>query len=1023
MKEMKIKFESNLEYQTDAVNSICDIFEGEEIFQSNFSVPNAKNMQMELLESDSEGVGNTIKSLDENLLANIQKIQLRNGIPQSTQSDFKKNGMNFTVEMETGTGKTYVYLKTIFELNRRYGMTKFVIVVPSIAIKEGTQKSLDITKSHFKGEYDNIVYDYFVYNSSKLEQVHSFAVNTDIQIMVINIASFHKSLDSKDKTNIIHRYNDKLGCAPIELIQKTSPIVIIDEPQTVEGKKKSDADKVNQGYKAIKTLNPLCCLRYSATHRTPYNMMYKLDSIDAYNMKLVKQIEVASVKEVGFDNDAYISLLKVKNDKGAIKAHIEVDKQASNGKVSKKTVWVGQGDDLHDITNRDLYEGYIVRDIEYVGNSWRITFDSNDRVVTQGYSLGIEQTDRIKRQQIRMTIQSHLDKEKALRSRGVKVLSLFFIDKVSNYRLYDTEGNARKGKYARMFEEEYAKLINHSDYRDLFYSVEHKPDEIENIHNGYFSIDKTKKVITEGNYESFVESTGNKAIDEDTYNLIMKDKEKLLSFDSPLRFIFSHSALKEGWDNPNVFQICTLNESNAYIKKRQEIGRGLRLCVNQDGERVYGFDTNVLTVVANENYEQFAKALQSEIEEDEKIKFGMLKRHSFAHIEVGLENNVPVRLDEEKSSQLYDYLLNKGYINEEIIDKKTKEVAGRIQDSLKHDLKEDAVEVPAEFTPIKDSIIKVLQRASGNYMNLKNRDDACKVTLKKEFLLNEDFKVLWDKIKHKTTYSVKFDSGELILKCAEKISEIKVHRGLIVTEKAKLEISEGGVHRGDNDVVTGVSQLEESVSVLPDIVTYLQNETGLTRKTIVDILLKSENLDKFKMNPQSFIEQSIDIIRYELRKYLLKGIEYHRLDGDIWCQELFDNPDLKGYLNSNLLPSESNKSPYDYVIYDSKKERKMALEFERSNNVKLYAKLPAWFKIDTPIGPYNPDWVIVWEQGEEQKLYFVVETKGGLFEDKMRQSEMDKIAYGKKHFEALKTGVVLHETDNFEDIRAKIFSK
>lgn len=1015
MKEMKIKFESHLEYQNDAVNSICDIFEGEEIFQSNFAMPTVKGQQTELGKNDTEGAGNEIKALEENLLANIQKVQLRNGIPQSTQSDFKKNGMNFTVEMETGTGKTYVYLKTIFELNRRYGMTKFVIVVPSIAIKEGTKKSLAITKDHFRGQYDNVIYDYFVYDPNKLGQVRSFAADDTIKIMVINIDAFRKSLDNKDKSNIIHRYSDTLGCPPIEMIQKTSPVVIIDEPQSVDNTEKSK--------EAIATLNPLCCLRYSATHKNPYNMVYKLDSIDAYNLKLVKQIEVASATFEGFDNEAYLDLVKVDNRSGIV-AHVELNVQ-TRGKISRKKVKVKSGDDLYSITNREQYEGYIVEDIVYDGEAWTMTFTSNNKVLREGRPIGAVD-DIIKREQIRMTIEAHLDNELKLNPRGIKVLSLFFIDKVANYRTYDEEGNEQAGKFATMFEEEYRALASKPKYRTLFNDVRDIDQSLDKVHDGYFSIDKKGKSSNKkAKFECYVDSTGKSARDESTFNLIMNKKEELLGFDSPLRFIFSHSALKEGWDNPNVFQICTLNETKKEDKKRQEIGRGLRLCVNQDGERVKGFEVNTLTVVANQSYEDFAAALQKEIEEDEGIVFGLLKKHSFAHIEIGNENNKPVYLDEERSTELYNYFVTKGYVKEERISKKSSEVAGRVQDKLKLDLKDNKVDIPEEFSEMKYPILKVLKRISGNFMNIKNRDDLRQVTFKKEFLLNEDFKVLWDKIKYKTTYSVSFDSQKLIENCVRDIQDLRVISGKLVVRKVKLAITEGGVQEGDEKAVEKVKQLSQDVPVLPDIVTYLQNETELTRKTIVDILLKSDRLDLFKKNPQLFIESVIDIIINQKRLCLFdsNGVQYERIADDVWCQELFDNQDLKGYLSSNLLESNSNKTPYDYVIYDSDVERDMAEKFEVSDNVKVFAKLPSWFKIDTPLGPYNPDWVLVWEEDDEQKLYFVVETKGGLNSKSIRLTEKAKVVCGKKHFAAIDTGVHMELADSFDTFTDNVISK
>lgn len=1013
-KKMTLKFESHLEYQDEAVNSICDIFEGEEIFQSNFSIAPIKGEENNLFQQATIGIGNSIKMIEEDMLANVQRIQLRNGVPQSTAESFKKEGMNFSVEMETGTGKTYVYLKTMFELNKRYGFTKFIIVVPSIAIKEGTYKSLQITKAHFKSEYENVVYDYFVYDPAKLEQVRSFATSDTIQIMVINIDAFRKSFESEDensKSNIIHRYNDKLGYKPIDLIKETRPVVIIDEPQSV--------DNTDKAKEAVAALNPLCCLRYSATHRNPYNMMYKLDSVDAFELKLVKQIEVATATVEGFQNDAYIDLIKVDN-KAGIKAQVELDFQR-NGKVDRKKTWVKQGQDLFDLTKREQYEGYIVEDIWMEDEQWHMSFTSNDKVVKQGVASGSMNDELLKREQIRMTIEAHLDKEITLNPLGIKVLSLFFIDRVANYREYDAEGNRQNGKYARMFEEEYNKLIQKHKYRSLFNEMKDRDVEVSNIHDGYFSVDKKGKVSnTKDKFECYVDTSGKTAKDDDAFNLIMRDKERLLSFDTPLRFIFSHSTLREGWDNPNVFQICTLNDTAQKIKKRQEIGRGLRLCVNQDGERVKGFEVNTLTVMANESYEAFAKTLQNEIEEDTGIKFGYLQKHSFARIEITKENDKKVYLNEEKSAEIYDYFVEKGYVREEVINKKTKEFAAKVQDKLKLDLRDNRVDIPEEFAYIKTPILKVLKRISGNFMNIKNRNDARKVTFKKEFFIdNEDFKTLWDKIKHKTTYSVKIDSAKLIERCANRIcSDVIVGKGRFITRKVKLDITEGGVLEEEKTLRESMRTIDDTVATLPDIVTYLQNETGLTRQSIVSILVGSKRLDAFKKNPQAFIESAIDIIRMEMRLLLVDGIKYQRIDDDVWCQELFDNKELQGYLSSNLL--ESKKSPYDYVIYDSIPELRMAQHFESSDNVKVFTKLPRWFKIDTPLGGYNPDWALVWDDGNEQKLYFVVETKGGLFENSIKTTEGAKIACGQKHFAAIETEVKLELADSFDILQDKI---
>lgn len=1007
-KQMILQFENDLDYQNEAIGSICDVFEGEETFQNIFSMTDNRGR------IENIGIGNALQLSGDEILANMQAIQLRNGLPQTTPEAFSENKMNFSVEMETGTDKTYVYLKTIFEMNKRYGFTKFIIVVPSIAIKEGTYKTLNITRDHFRGDYENVVYDYFIFDSSNLGQVRSFVTADTIQIMVINIDAFRKSFENDDdsnKSNIIHRYNDQLGYKPIDLIKETNPVVIIDEPQSVDNTPKSK--------EAIASLNPLCCLRYSATHRNPYNMMYRLDSIDAYEKKLVKQIEVATVDVEDFQNEAYAKLIKVDNSNG-IKAQIEVDCQ-NKGKVSRKKIWVKQYDDLFDKTKRELYEGYIVEDIWFDGDLWNISFTSNDKILKQGFPIGSVGDDLIKREQIRMTIETHLDKELVLNPKGIKVLSLFFIDKVSNYRLYDEEGNRSLGKYALMFEEEYEKLIRRPKYQGL----KARNTEVRKVHNGYFSVDKKSKASNKKDkFEVEVDTTGKTAKDDDTFNLIMRDKEHLLSFDSDLRFIFSHSALCEGWDNPNVFQICTLIESSSDLDKRQKIGRGLRLCVNQDGQRIRGFEVNTLTVMANESFEDFTKSLQTELEKEMGVVFGVLRKHAFARIISRYVNGTPVYLGEVKSLQLFNSFLEKGYVIETIVNTKTQETGGKIQDKLRIALKANSVEIPEDFLPFKDDVIKTLKRVSGNYMNIKNANDKKVLKPNKRVLIdNSDFKELWDRIKFKTKYSVKVDTETLIQNCVEDIQEnLLIGKGRFVRKKVKLIIDEGGVSQNEQSFDTNTRLIEEQSASLPDIVTFLQNETGLTRSTIVAILLKSNRLEAFKKNPQAYIEFVLDVIRRKKIGLLVDGIKYERLEGDVWCQELFESQELKGYLNSNLL--ESAKSPYDYVIYDSDIEKEIAKKLEDSANVKVYAKLPSWFIIDTPLGSYNPDWVLVWEQDDEQKLYFVVETKGKNILEELTLSEQQKIRCGKEHFKAIDTGVeMLAPVKDFENLTKRISAR
>jgi type III restriction enzyme len=978
---MKIKFNPNLDFQREAISSIVDIFEGQEVCNSSFTVAPLKTEKgwLDGMQQWDLGIGNRLRLLDEDILANVKKIQLRNGLAPSESLD----GLNFTVEMETGTGKTYVYLRMLFELHQTYGFTKFIIVVPSLAIKEGVYKSLQMTEEHFKGLYNNIQFDYFVYDSQKLGQVRNFATSDYIQIMVINIDAFRRSFtdpEREDKANIIHRAHDRMtGSKPIEFIQATNPIVIIDEPQSVDTTEKSK--------EAIRSLNPLCTLRYSATHVDKHHMMYKLDSVDAYERKLVKQIEVAGIEVKDSHNKAYVKLLNVDNKKSPIRAQIELDIAGSNSDVTRKKKWVKRGDDLLDLSGgRNLYDGYIIEDIYCEKGNEYISFTSKPDIVGLNQAIGEVNDDEYKRLQIRKTIEEHLDKETQRRAQGLKVLSLFFIDRVANYRWYDDDGNPQPGKYAVMFEEEYKRAIRRPKYRTLFEGADLET-VAEGIHNGYFAVDKKKDASGNGIFKES-RGAGTTQADESAYQLIMRDKERLLSFESKLKFIFSHSVLKEGWDNPNVFQICTLNETASVLKKRQEIGRGLRIAVNQDGERVHGFDVNRLTVMANESYEDFARQLQKEIEEEEGIRFGIVESHLFANIPIPTSDHRTEYLGVDASRKLWDHLKEKGYID----------AKGKVQDSLRADLKTGDVDLPRDVQDHAGQITAVLRKVAGN-LNIKNAADRKRVKLSKVVFLSEEFKDLWERIKYRTTFRVDFDSEKLIEKCTEEIQKsLVVGRARFITRKARLDVDRGGIQ---------AEAVQESAAVyeardyhLPDVVGYLQNETNLTRRTLVEIMKRSDRLGDFKKNPQKYIEQVSAIIKRQMRLFIVDGIKYRKLgDQYYYAQELFEENELYGYLSKNML--ESKKSVYDHVIYDSDVEERFAKSFELSDDVKVYAKLPGWFKIDTPLGTYNPDWAVLVEANGQDRLYFVVETKGNLFSDALRATEQAKIDCGREHFKAL----------------------
>jgi len=982
---MKLQFDKNLEYQHQAIASIVDLFRGQTPMQTNFTVSAYKGL-IGLFDTEN-GIGNRLELDEERILGNLQEIQLREGLPQT--KTLKAGNYDFDVEMETGTGKTYVYIRTILELHKNYGFSKFIIVVPSLAIKEGVYKFLQITEEHFKDLYDNVIYNYFIYDSSNLEQVRCFAVSNNIEIMVINIDAFRRGFTdpTKDtKANIIHRTNDRLnGMRPIELIQETSPIVIIDEPQSVDTTPKSK--------EAIKSLNPLCTLRYSATHVEKHNLVYKLDAVDSYNLELVKQIEVAGFATKDYHNKAYIKLLSVNNKRSPITARLEMDVKNRKGEAKRSTVTVRCGNDLYDKSKgRDVYEGYIISEIYCEEGNEYVAFTSKPDILRIGKAVGDVDDLAIKEQQIRKTIEEHLDKELTLNKQGIKVLSLFFIDRVANYRYYDEDGNPQKGIYAQLFEKHYSELIKRPKYNTLFKDIDLET-AAGDVHNGYFSTDR-KGVLKD--------TSGKTLADEDVYNLIMKDKERLLSFNTELRFIFSHSTLREGWDNPNVFQICTLNETKSEIKKRQEIGRGLRLCVNQAGERQHGFSINTLTVVANESYEDFANALQKEYEIESGIKFGIIEKHLFSNIPVKKEDGSVGYLGQKASKIIVKNFLENGYIDEK----------GKVQGKLKTALKENKLEIPKEFEPVEAEITALVRKVSSR-LNIKNNDDKRIIKLNKRVYLDPEFKELWDRIKYKTTYSVDFDSEKLIEECYKEMQRsLFVSSAKLIYTKAGLDVSEGGV--STKELERYAVKLDDLRENIPDIIAYLQNETNLTRKTIVDILLYSRTIHLFKKNPQRYMEQVAKIITAKMRQMIVAGIKYTKIgDDEYYTQELFEKEELTGYLHKNMI--ESKKSVFEYVVYDSANEESFATSFENNVHVKLYAKLPGWFKISTPLGFYNPDWVVLIEVDGKDKLYFVLETKANIMFENVRPIESAKIKCGKKHFEALGNEVIFDDIDSFEE--------
>lgn len=1037
---MKLKFKQQ-DFQTDAVNAVCALFDGQQRETSTFSMERSGN-QMRLFQD--VGVANTLYLNDEDIVENMKAVQRKNLLPQTDDLQ----GRQFSIEMETGTGKTYVYTKTVYELNRLYGFTKFIIVVPSVAIREGVYKSLQITQEHFSALYDNVPCRYFIYNSAKLSDVRGFATSANIEIMIINIDAFRKA------ENVINQQQDRLnGDAAIRFIQDTNPIVIIDEPQSV--------DNTQKAKDAIASLNPLCIFRYSATHREKVNLLYRLTPVDAYQMGLVKQICVSSNQIAGGFNKPYIKLLSVSNDNG-FRARIDMDIADKDGKVSRKAITVKQDADLFKLSgNRSLYEGYTVSGIDCTPGMEQIELSGVD-AVQLGKSIGDIDESIIKRAQIRRTIEAHLDKELRYTQKGIKVLSLFFIDEVKKYRNED----GGKGVYAEMFEEAYIELMKLPKYEHLRGRF---PADAERVHDGYFSQDK------KGNYKN---TKGDTQDDYNTYNTIMKDKEWLLSFDCPLRFIFSHSALKEGWDNPNVFQVCTLIEQKSTLTARQKVGRGLRLCVNQDGERIEDRDINLLHVMANESFAEFADTLQKEIEDETGVKFGVLQLDLFSGMVFEETVTEEKPLTEEQAATLLSHLAGEGFIKsdmpaseaselpQELETAKAKAVeviareggitpeaitaltaqktvvvqksisydsaqellscfenkgyitkSGRIKDSMKAAVQEGTLELPPHLESARVQIENMIRRADAK-PPIRDASRDVTVRLKKEVTASPEFLELWDKIKQKTTYRVKIDESELIRRSVKGLKNMEpIPKARIITQTADIQIDNPGVTYTERGIKT--SALSDSYSSLPNILTIIGGQTLTKRATVYEILKESGRLLDFLNNPQMFIENVTQIILDIRRTLAIDGISYKKIYGEeYFIQEIFDSAELIANLDRNAVAVEH--SVYDYVIYDSTTvEKPFALDLDDDPDVKMFFKLPSRFKVDTPIGTYNPDWAVYVEIDGMKKLYFVLETKGKTNELDLRGREDLKIRCGRAHFKAIGSGAELHVATKWSDFKIR----
>ncbi len=1042
---MKLKFK-NQDFQTDAMNAVVDLFTGQEKTRSTFSVVEEKQMSL----MNSLGIGNALYIDAQTLSDNMHTVQKRNNLPMTPNA----SDMQFCIEMETGTGKTYVYTKTIFELNRKYGFTKFIIVVPSIAIREGVYKSFEVTKEHFGLQYDNVPCRYFIYNSAKLSDVRQFATSANIEIMIINIDAFKKS------ENIINQAQDRLnGETAMRYIQDTHPIVIIDEPQSV--------DNTPKAKDAIASLNPLCVLRYSATHREKINLLYRLTPVDAYLMGLVKQISVSSNQVAGGFNQPYVRLLSVSNDKG-FRAKIEIDVKGKDSIVSRKTLTVKPGDDLFLLSGeRDLYEGYSIVGIDCTPDYEHIEFGNTEEVALNK-AIGDVDEDIVKRVQIRRTIEAHLDKELRYTNKGIKVLSLFFIDKVDKYRHED----GTPGIYAKMFEECYSELIAKPKYAPI---RERFTSDVSKVHNGYFSQDKKGRLK---------DTKGDTQADDDTYNTIMRDKEWLLSFDCPLRFIFSHSALKEGWDNPNVFQVCTLIDQKSTFTCRQKIGRGMRLCVNQDGERIEDRNINILHVMATESFAEFADNLQKEIEDDTGMKFGMLQLDLFSGMVYEDKREVEKAVTSEQAEKVVEALKASGVIaangkvdtavkpQEIILPAELSEIkqtvtaviehtdtivpetfagaiytktvteekqmtyedaqelmehfekkgyitsAGKMKDTMKNALNTGTLDLPKKYETARNRFETIIANADRR-PPVRDASKDVVVRIKKQVMMSPEFLELWNKIKQKTVYRVNIDTNKLIENCIKALQEMPViPKTRLISQTADIHIEKAGIYHTEREMRT--MDIDNSYQTLPDLITAISDETLLTPVTVNEILVRSGRCSDFLNNPEAFLEKATEIIRSNRHALAIDGISYVKLDGkEYFVQEIFDTAELIANLDRNAVKVEH--SVYDYIVYDSSTiERPFAVALDNDPDVKMFFKIPDRFKIETPIGTYNPDWAVYLTKNGEEKLYFILETKGSTNFMDLRTKEQLKIHCGKQHFKALEDGVELRVATNWNTLKSTL---
>lgn len=1014
---MKLRFKHQ-KFQADAAKSVVDVFAGQPYLKPSYMMDRGSGNYQQSLSEEKDFTGWSNQKIvpelnDRLILEHIQTIQRANQIKPSIKLEGR---FNLTIEMETGVGKTYTYIKTMYELNRAYGWSKFIVVVPSIAIREGVYKSFQVTQEHFAEEYGKKI-RFFIYNSAQLTEIDRFASDSSINVMIINSQAFNAK--GKDARRIYMKLDEFRSRRPIDIIAKTNPILIIDEPQSVEGK---------QTKERLKEFQPLLTLRYSATHKSDsiYNMIYRLDAMEAYNKRLVKKIAVKGITETGSTaTDSYLYLEGLNLSKGDPTATLQFEVKMASGTPKKKSRVVKIGDNLYDYSGglEEYKNGFVVKQID--GRDDSVEFLNGIKIYA-GDVMGAVDEDQLRRIQIRETILSHIQRERQLFYKGIKVLSLFFIDEVEHYRIYDKAGQAQNGIFATMFEEEYQDVISNMqrEIGDDEYMKYLAAIPADKTHAGYFSIDKKGHMIN-----SKVARRETTSDDIDAYNLIMKNKELLLDRDpkrSPVRFIFSHSALREGWDNPNVFQICTLKQSSSDVRKRQEVGRGLRLCVNQDGERMdtnaLGNDVhnvNVLTVIASESYDSFAKGLQTEMADAVADRPRAVTVDLFVGKVIKDDKGNEQVIDQDTASAIhYDMIVN-GYIDRK----------GVLTDKYYEDKANGEIKVAEEVADSAASVIEIVDSIyDARSMQPENaRSNNVELQVDEDKLAMPEFKALWSRINSKSVYVVDFDTDELIRKSIAsldaklRVSKIyfRIESGAMDTIKSKADLVSGASFAKEESASYGVTITANS-NVKYDLIGKLVDETGLTRKAVIAILqgIQPHVFNQFKDNPEEFIVKAAALINDEKATAIIEHITYDVLD-EHYGMDVFTDPTIKGKLGVNAM--KAKKHLYDHIVYDSSNERDFATDLDTHTEVAVYVKLPDGFYISTPVGHYNPDWAIAFYEGKVKHIYFVAETKGSMSSMQLRLIEESKIHCAREHFKAISNGNVVYDVvDSYKSLLEKV---